>query len=146
MTSTKHEGREVRQHQIKVTNTGDGLSQAVAVDPIDLHLGEKVYALIECVKTKDGYEEINGGADLKRVHTLKGGSATLIEKEIARPLVEAQIGRIVKARDDAANLDPLAPATKPAKSLGDAGAGRAKAGARKAPAKKAAAKKAAKKS
>lgn len=107
MAITKHDGREVRQHQIKVTNTGDGLSQAVAVDPVDLHIGDKVYALIECEKRADGFAPINNGNDLKMVHTLRGGAATLIDASLAKPLVEQQTERIIKARDEAAGFSQL---------------------------------------
>lgn len=114
----QHDGRDIRQHQIKVRNTGDGLSQAVTVDPVDLHIGDTVYALIECKKSKDGFEEINGGDDLKMVHVLRGGSATLITRDIARPLVEAQTERIIKARDEATGNQQLPLGKPPAKAKG----------------------------
>lgn len=95
---TEFEGRDVVQSTIKVTNAGDGLSEAMSVDPIEMHLGEKRYLLIEAEVHRVNYEELKDTDVLRRVHTLKAGTATLVDDEYARELIEKQRKAILAAK------------------------------------------------
>jgi hypothetical protein len=95
---SKFEGRDVLQATIKVTNAGDGLSEALGIEPAEMHLGEKVYLVIEAEVSKVNYEELKDTGTLRRVHTLRAGTATIVEPEFAVEVIEQQRAAIEKAR------------------------------------------------
>lgn len=92
------EGRDVLQTSIKVTNAGDGLSDALAVDPAEYHLTDTVYVVLECQVSKVDYQQINGVDALRRVHTLKAGTATIVSSELVADVLDAQRLAIEKAK------------------------------------------------
>ena len=97
------EGRDVLQSSIKVTNAGDGLSDAMLVDPAEYHLGDSVYVVLECVVARVDYQALTGVDALRRVHTLRAGTATVVSPELvsdepargsAMAILPANFGRI----------------------------------------------------
>jgi hypothetical protein len=92
------EGRDVLQTSIKVTNAGDGLSDAMAVDPDEYHLGDTVHVVLECIVGRVDYVQINGVDALRRVHTLKAGTATVVDAELVKDVLDAQRLAIEKAK------------------------------------------------
>lgn len=109
--------RDVRSTTIAITNAGDGLSKAMKVDPMLMHLGEKVYVVLECEVAKVRFDPIEkNGADLQRVHVLRAGNATIVDGKLVKRELEDQIARIEKARDEETGaqrlglgFDPLDP-------------------------------------
>lgn len=95
---SKFEGRDVLQATIKVTNAGDGLSEALAIDPTEMHLGDKVYLVIEAEVSKVNYEELKDTGTLRRVHTLRAGVATIVDEAFAADVLERQRVAIEEAR------------------------------------------------
>lgn len=92
------EGLDVLQASIKVTNAGDGLSDALAVDPVEYHLGQTVHVVLECVVAKVDYQQLNGVEALRRVHSLKAGTATVVSAALVKDVLDAQRLAIEKAR------------------------------------------------
>lgn len=109
--------RDVRSTTIAITNAGDGLSKAMKVDPKLMHLGEKVYVVLECEVAKVRFDPIEkDGADLQRVHVLRAGIATIVDGKLVKRALEDQVARIEKARDEETGaqrlglgFDPLDP-------------------------------------
>jgi len=95
---SSYEGRDVVQATIKVTNAGDGLSEAMSIEPIEMRHGETRYLLIEAEVTRVQYDELKDTDVLKRVHTLKAGTATLVDPEFAVELIEKQRKAIQSAK------------------------------------------------
>lgn len=94
----KFEGREVIGTKVKITGAGDGLSQALAIDPEELSLGETVYVVLECVVDKVIHERVKDTEALTRVQSLKAGTATLVDKSLVDEKLEAQRVKIERAR------------------------------------------------
>jgi hypothetical protein len=88
----------VLQSSIKVTNAGDGLSDAMLVDPAEYHLGDSVYVVLECVVARVDYQALTGVDALRRVHTLRAGTATVVSPELVSDVLEAQRVAIEKAK------------------------------------------------
>jgi hypothetical protein len=87
-----YEDRDVVQSTIRVTNAGDGLSEALAVDPAEYHLGQKVHVVLETEVVKVTYDEIGDTDVLRRVHTLRAGIGTIVdEKVVAKVLREHRV-------------------------------------------------------
>jgi hypothetical protein len=95
---SQFEGRDVLQSTIKVTNAGDGLSEALSIEPTEMHLGAKVYLLIEAEVSKVNYEELKDTGTLRRVHTLRAGTATMVDSEFALGILDTQREAIERAK------------------------------------------------
>lgn len=95
------EGRKIVKTTIAVTNAGDGLSNAMKIDPQSLHQGDTVYVVLECEVGKITFDPF---ADdfVARVQTLKAGVATIIDKDSVAESIEQQRTRIREAEDAAA--------------------------------------------
>lgn len=92
------DGRDVIMTSVAVTNAGDGLSQSLAVDPREIHIGDSGVIALEYVCTKVGFVEIKDTECLNRVATLRAGAATVIDRAVVAEHLEAQALKIEKAK------------------------------------------------
>lgn len=92
------EGRDVLQTTIRITRAGDGLSQALAVDPQEFHLAETVVVVLECQVARVHHEELNDTGVLRRVHTLRAGTATIMDEDVVRAALDDQRLAIERAQ------------------------------------------------
>lgn len=97
----KFEGREVIGTKVAISRAGDGLSQALAIDPEELRIGQTVYVVIECEVGPVTMEPVKETDALTRKHKLIAGTATLVDKALVADLLEAQ-----RAKNDAAKGTP----------------------------------------
>jgi len=93
----KFERLEVVGSSIKLTNAGDGLSKAMQVDPLELHVGERVFVVVEAVVGPVGFNPAKDSKGLIRVHTLKAGTATLVDETLVKDVLEEQRIKIEEA-------------------------------------------------
>lgn len=94
---TPFDDREVVKATIAVTNAGDGLSDALAVDPREFHHGETVFVVLETSVAKVNMVPEDSKAlagALIRQHTLKAGRATIISGDVVRDMLDEQQARI----------------------------------------------------
>lgn len=91
---TPFESRDVASIAIIVRNTGDGLSEAVAVDPVELHVGDEVTVAMRCTVEKIRFDPIKDTDSLRRVQILKAGEATFLESETVNSALDEQLQRI----------------------------------------------------
>jgi len=99
--------RDVLRTTIAVTNAGDGLSDALKVDPQLMHLGDKVYVVLECEVAKVRFDPIKDTDALSRVHVLKAGTATLVDADLVRAQLDEQAERIQRAKEAEAGITRL---------------------------------------
>lgn len=93
-----YEGHAVLGATVAIRNTGDGLSEAMAVDPIKLPLGTIVHVVVECEVEKHRYDPIkDSGGALQLVNMLKAGRATIIDNKAVARALDAQEKRIAEA-------------------------------------------------
>jgi hypothetical protein len=82
------EGRPVRSQVVKVVKTGDGLSEAIAVTPVEMHMGEEVYFAVRGTVTRVGYEIVNDkGEDTgfaRRVITVAASMVAPVKAQAVR--------------------------------------------------------------
>ncbi len=97
---------------VAVTNAGDGLSAALAVDPTPLPLGATVHVVLECtvqqVKFVPAVDKDHPEDGLARVHVLRAGRATIVSGEDVQAALDAQADRILRAREEAEGVQRLA--------------------------------------
>lgn len=96
------DGRDVLRSTIAITNAGDGLSDAMKVDPKEWHHGETVIVVLECEVTKIGHVPFDGkdlDGPLSRVHTFKAGTATIVEGDVLGAIKESLTQQALKVAE-----------------------------------------------
>lgn len=101
------DGRDVIKATIAVTNAGDGLSDALKVDPQEFSLGDRVYVVLETEVAKIRFEEIKDTDALARVHVLKAGNATIVDGVLVEAQIKEQAERIRLAKEQEAGIQRL---------------------------------------
>lgn len=107
MKLKKFEGHDVLETSIAVTNAGDGLSAALAVDPQEFQIGEKVYVVLETEVSKIRHEPLKDSpTNFRRVHILKAGNATTVDSQLVAGVLDEQRRKL----EEAAGVISLFPA------------------------------------
>lgn len=101
------EGTEVIAASIAITKAGDGLSDALSVEPEAFHLGERLYVVLECEVAKVRYSDVKDTGSLRREHTFEARGATLVDATLVADLVQAQREKIQHAKEQAAGIERL---------------------------------------
>ena len=101
----RHKGRDILSVGMEVRNTGHGLSESVAVDPVQLTHKQRVRVIFECEVEKIRYDGIKDTDGLQEVYMLVALGGTIASPEIDRAVadeLEAQAERIRLASEGAA--------------------------------------------
>jgi hypothetical protein len=98
-------GADVVSQQIKVTNTGDGLSQAMQVEPDDFAIGQKRYVVMEVEVTEIGYKRIKDTEVLVEIPKMKALGATFIDGDLVAEHLEEQAHKILVSKGEG-DVDP----------------------------------------
>lgn len=100
-------GRDVVQTAVKVTKAGDGLSAALAIDPRELNIGDKVTIVIDTEVSRVDFAPIKDTDVLVREHTLKAVGATIIDRDLVAAALDSQAERIQLAKEAAQGVQRL---------------------------------------
>jgi hypothetical protein len=97
---SQFDGKPVVRTTIAVTNAGDGLSDALGIDPQEFHHGDTVYVVLECVVSKVAHVPIDKDTPgiLVRQHTLRAGTGTIVDESVVAEQVRLQAEKIETAR------------------------------------------------
>lgn len=95
------EGQEVRQASVRITNAGDGLSEALKVAPIALHHGQEVHYVLRGRVADVNHRQKDEDDPLVRVHTVKATAITPIAPELAEKLLGEAAAELRKAKAEA---------------------------------------------
>lgn len=107
------DGKPVLATGIKITNAGDGLSQALSVDPQIIHHDQRIYVVLEAECTNVAFPPVKDTNGVVRLHTLKAGAATIVDAALVADVLDRQKRRLEEAKgiqqmfDE--NGDPLDP-------------------------------------
>ncbi len=120
MPDNKHSipfgGQEVSAVAVKVTNAGDGLSEAMRVDPIDLVFGQRVYLVTEGFVTKAEVAPANHLDPLGKVavkYVIKAGTATFVDEGSVIAAIDLTRNRILAAQEAAADQQQIEGTERP---------------------------------
>jgi hypothetical protein len=98
------DGIEVTRSAVRITKAGDGLSEALKVQPKALHYGDEVYYVL-----KGTVEQINHKGDpddgLTRVHTVAASSITEVDPKLAEKLLNNAAEALARVKAEAADAD-----------------------------------------
>lgn len=92
------EDRDVLQSSMRITRAGDGLSTALNIDPVEYHVGDRLYVLLECEVAKLTFEEIKDTEAFRRVHVLAAGVGTILDDAYAAGAIAEQKRLNLKAQ------------------------------------------------
>lgn len=104
---TPFEGRPVIRTTIKVTKAGDGLSEALSIEPEELHVGQRLRLVMDVVVDEVRFDRLLAkGTDtgqLVRVGILEAEAATILRADIRAvdKAMREQGERLRKAREQA---------------------------------------------
>jgi hypothetical protein len=97
-----YRGREVTGFGVKLTNAGDGLSQAMKIKPKDLQFGDRVMIVVEAVVAKDEHvPAINGDyfGPLKLNFSLKAEAAFFLDDKRVESQMEKHKAQLSRERE-----------------------------------------------
>jgi hypothetical protein len=86
-TLPDYEGLTVTGSRIKIVNVGDGLSDALKVDPVALSLGDETFHVVRGDVVDVAHHRDKNGV-VWRVHTIKGSTAAPIDMDTARKAIQ----------------------------------------------------------
>lgn len=106
----EYKGRPVVGMRGKLTKTGDGLSESLAIDPADLKQGDRVFILTEAVVEDHTYKRVAGTGANTLVVTFQAETMTLVDADFAEQHIKEQKERNLLAKEAKAGITRL-PAT-----------------------------------
>ena len=92
------DGHEVLSTSVVVTNAGDGLSQAMTIEPEEFTHGQVVHIVLRCEVTKVAFTPIKDTDALTRVHTLRAGMAVIVDEKLVKAALDAQTKKIEESK------------------------------------------------
>lgn len=114
------EGHPVIGSKVAITKAGDGLSEALSVEPVAYDLGGTLYVVLKVTVDKVRYSEVKDTTSLVREHTFAAQAATIVDAELVADLVAKQVEMVRKRKEEAAGIQSIPfeqPAEPPAIAL-----------------------------
>lgn len=90
-------GHPVHSAAVQIRNTGDGLSQALGIDPEVMELESTVHVVLECVVEKHRYDPIKDTSGYQIVNMLRAERATFIDRQHVEKYLDETEERIAEA-------------------------------------------------
>jgi len=101
------EGQDVIGAKVAITKAGDGLSDALAVEPAAFPLGSKLYVVLEVNVEKVRYVPVKDTGSLVREHTLAAQGATFVDAELVAGLIDQTKELVRKRKEEEAGIQSI---------------------------------------
>jgi hypothetical protein len=102
------EGKPVAASGIRITRAGDGLSEAMNLDPTELPHGAEVYIVLKGEVARVSHDPIpKTDGLLQRVHVVRATEAALVSHEDVKDLLEREQERVALLREEKAGVTRL---------------------------------------
>lgn len=102
-----YKGRPVLGMRGKLTNTGDGLSESLAIEPADLAQGDRAFILCEVTVEDHTYKRLKDTAGDSLIVTFKADTMTLVDASFAEKYIDEQKEKNLLAREADAGVSRL---------------------------------------
>lgn len=85
---------------IALRNAGDGLSEALEIDPMVLHHGQTVYVVIEARVSSIAFPALSSDTPtlVRREAVLRAGTSKIVDEDLVGDMIAAQRERVEAAR------------------------------------------------
>lgn len=107
------ERQEVDRSTVRITKAGDGLSEALKVEPKALLLGGEVFYVLRC-RVRRVAHDMDQDENVVRVHTLDVEQITEVERGAVERMLDDAAERLQRARDEASGQQNLVTGTSTA--------------------------------
>lgn len=98
----RFEGKPVASSTIRVTKAGDGLSEALRLDPVALKHEQEVYLVLRGIVRQVNYRPIAGSDGiLTRQHTVEASAVAMVTREAVEDFLAAEADRVAKMKEEA---------------------------------------------
>ena len=108
------ENMTVEKATLRVVKAGDGLSEALSIQPKAYHVGDIVWLAMKGEIIKVEHRAQNDSEGLVRMHTLEALGATEVAEGDVRQFLDAAAERSRKAKEDASSQTNLLDGTESA--------------------------------
>lgn len=106
MTATQNrlelvfEDEDVDQVQVRITNAGDGLSEAMKISPKTFHIDDDFACVLRGKVTQVNHKKTgkDGEEIIVRVHTVKATAITEVEIEMAKKILAANAESLARQK------------------------------------------------
>lgn len=96
------EGRPVIKATVKIAKAGDGLSEALKLAPVALHLGDEAHFVIKGVVTQVNHKPVEAEADEQvRQHTVDAIEIAMVDEDDVAELLARNADRVKEAKEQA---------------------------------------------
>jgi hypothetical protein len=106
----KFEGKRVIGAAMTITNTGDGLSDAMELDPMKLHHGDEVVMVVRGTVVDVRHPAAKEGKGVVRKHVVKASEAIVVQGDLVDDLdkmLNESAARLSEKRMAEVGQDPL---------------------------------------
>jgi hypothetical protein len=109
MTTTlpAFEGTDVYAASMKITKAGDGLSDALEVAPVALHVGDEVYFVLKGVVEQVNHRPLPKADGLQRVHTIATTDITQVDETAVGSMLTEATERVRREKERAEGISTL---------------------------------------
>ena len=109
MTLPSFEGHPVARATVRITKAGDGLSEAMKLEPEALEHGEEVFFVLKGKVRQINHKPLSGEDEdyLVRVHTVEASEIVLVAEDQVEQLFVSERARLKRLQDEAAARAPL---------------------------------------
>jgi hypothetical protein len=98
-TLPEFEGQTVHKAALRIINAGDGLSEALELEPQALHMGDEVCFVLKGKVSQVNHKEGKDNAVI-RLHTVSCSGIAAIDQETAETALTGEAERLAKLRDE----------------------------------------------
>lgn len=96
------EEKEVVEAGLEVPNAAGGLRDAMAIDPAEWHIGDRITLVLDGVVQKIRFDPVKGSqGQLSRVHVLSADGVTLIDRDLVADVLANQAARVAEFKEAA---------------------------------------------
>lgn len=92
------EGETVTAAKVRITNAGDGLSEALKVTPEALHRGDEVFYVLRGEVTQVNHATKD--ETIVRVHTVKADAITKVDGDLASKMLQEAAEELQRRKDE----------------------------------------------
>ncbi|MBU6429568.1 MAG: hypothetical protein KGR26_11185 [Cyanobacteria bacterium REEB65] len=96
------DGKAVHKASVRITKTGDGLSEAFDLDPNALELGQHVCFVVRGIVTQVNHRTKGDAEDgeVNRQHTVAAEDIAIIDPGVADKMISAEKDRLQRLKDE----------------------------------------------
>lgn len=95
MALKRFEGETVATSTVRVTKAGDGLSEALKLEPVAIKRGSEVFLVLRCTVEQVNHKPIRGAEGLlTRQHTLATQEVAMVDGDAVKELLAEEAERV----------------------------------------------------